>query len=73
MKNTAEKKLSKKTMKALEQIALAADYGLEKRGDLEDRWNDTEDFPEVSIRAIKTMLEEAYRLGRKDAEKEAKA
>ena len=43
---------------------MEADYGLEVRGDLESRWNDTEDFPEVSIRAIRTMLEKAYELGK---------
>lgn len=30
--------------------------------------NDSEDFPEISIRALQEMLEQAYLLGRADAE-----
>lgn len=73
MKNRTEKKLSRKTLEALEQIALAADYGLKCRGDIQSRDNDSEDYPEVSIRAIQAMLENAYRLGREDGKKEIRA
>ena len=59
------------TDKKLEQIAMKADYALEQRGGLDTRWNDTEDFPEVSICAIQTMLEQAYLLGKADAKKNA--
>ena len=62
------KGVSKKTLRALEQIALSADYGLEMRGGIENRNNDTEDFPEVSIYAIQKMLEQAYLLGKKEAQ-----
>ena len=61
------KGISKKTLKALEKIAMDADYGLEMRGGIDGRDNDSEDFPEVSICAIQRMLEEAYRLGRAEA------
>ena len=63
------KGISKKTLKALEKIALEADYGLQLRGGIEGRNNDTEDFPEVSILAIQAMLEKAYLLGKADAQK----
>ena len=65
------KGISKKTLRALERIALEADYGLELRGGIEGRNNDSEDFPEVSIYAIQTMLEKAYLLGKMDGTKKA--
>ncbi len=48
-----------------------ADYGLELRGGIEGRNNDSEDFPEVSINAIQAMLEKAYLLGKADGMKKA--
>ena len=65
------KGISRKTLRALEQIAMAADYGLELRGGIEGRNNDSEDFPEVSINAIQAMLEKAYLLGKADGMKKA--
>ena len=65
------KGISKKTLRALERIALEADYGLELRGGIEGRNNDSEDFQEVSILAIQTMLEKAYLLGKMDGTKKA--
>lgn len=65
------KGISRKTLKVLEQIAMAADYGLELRGGIEGRNNDSEDFPEVSINAIQAMLEKAYLLGKADGMKKA--
>ena len=65
------KGISKKTLRALEQIAMEADYGLELRGGIEGRYNDSEDFPEVSINAIQAMLEKAYLLGKADGMKKA--
>ena len=65
------KGISKKTLRALEQIAMTADYGLELRGGIEGRNNDSEDFPEVSINAIQAMLEKAYLLGKADGMKKA--
>ena len=65
------KGISKKTLKRLEQIAMEADYSLEMRGGIDGRNNDSEDFPEVSILAIQTMLEKAYLLGKMDGTKKA--
>ena len=56
-------------MRALEQIAMNADYALEIRGGIDGRNNDEEDFPEISINAIQTMLEQAYLLGKAEAAK----
>ena len=64
------KGISKKTLRALEQIALVASYTLEMRGGIEGRNNDEEDFPEISVNAIQEMLEKAYLLGKADAAKE---
>ena len=64
-------KLSRKTLKELEQIAMRASYTLQQRGGIDGRMNDEEDFPEISVISIATMLEEAYNLGRKDAAAEA--
>ena len=64
------KGISKKTLRALEQIALGASYTLEMRGGIEGRNNDEEDFPEVSVNAIQEMLEKAYLLGKADAANE---
>ena len=63
--------ISRKTLRMLEQIAMDADYGLELRGGIEGRNNDSEDFPEVSINAIQAMLEKAYLLGKADGMKKA--
>ena len=65
------KEISRKTLQALEEIAMEADYGLEMRGGIDGRNNDCEDFPEVSIWAIQTMLEKAYLLGKEDGQKQA--
>ena len=62
------KKISRKTAKALEKIAMSASYRLEYRGGIDERNNDSEDFPEISIRALQEMLEQAYLIGRADAE-----
>ena len=65
------KGISKKTLRALERISMEADYSLEMRGGIDGRSNDIEDFPEVSICAIQRMLEQAYLLGKADAQKKA--
>ena len=41
------KKISRKTAKALEKIAMSASYSLEYRGGIDERNNDSEDFPET--------------------------
>ena len=43
----------------LEQITMAADYGLELRDGIEGRNKDSEDSPEVSINATQAMPEQA--------------
>lgn len=58
--------ISKNTEKALEQIAMNESYALECRGGLEDRYNDEEDFEDMSICSIRAMLEKAYLLGLKN-------
>jgi hypothetical protein len=62
------KKISRKTAKALEKIAMSASYSLEYRGGIDERNNDSEDFPEVSVWALRKMLQQAYLLGRSDGE-----
>jgi hypothetical protein len=69
--NSKEKGISKKTLRALEQIALETSCSLELRGGIEVRNNDSEDFPEISIFSIQAMLERAYLLGKADGMKEA--
>lgn len=48
------------------EIAKRNIYGLEKRGDLEQRFIDSEDFLDVAVWSIRKMLEEAYELGKQD-------
>lgn len=61
--------ISKKELEALEKIAMAASYTLKIRGGIETRNNDEEDFPEIGINSLQTMLEEAFRLGKAAATK----
>ena len=61
--------ISKKELEALEKIAMAASYTLKERGGIDTRNNDEEDFPEIGINSLQTMLEEAYRLGKANATK----
>ena len=63
--------LKPEKMEQLEQIAMDADFTLEKRGGIDVRDNDSEDFPEISVWAIQRMLDEAYQLGLKDGKKRA--
>ena len=66
---TKVKGISKKELEALEKIAMNASYSLEIRGGIECRDNDAEDFPEVSIKGVQTMLEKAFLLGKEKASK----
>ena len=59
-----EKKISAKTAKKLLKIAMENSVVVEERGDLERRWNDEEDFLDISVWGLKAMLEQAYQLGR---------
>ena len=58
--------LRRETLRALEQIAMKACWVLEKRGGIEERYSDAEDFLEITVMSIQGMLEEAYRLGVND-------
>lgn len=59
--------IKESTRKELERIAMNASIELKERGGIEDRNNDREDFPEISIWAIRAMLEKAYLLGKEEA------
>lgn len=52
-------------------LAIAMKYmpAMEARGDFEYRNCDEDDFLEVSVGSIQTILEEAYRLGQQEANK----
>lgn len=58
------KKVTKKQAAALLKIAKEASYTIERRGDLEERGWDGEDFLEVPVKSIEWMLEQAYLLGK---------
>ena len=66
------KKLSKKELESLVEIAKKYIYPVEARGDLETRDNDSEDFLEVSVWSIKAALEAAYELGKENNQKNGK-
>lgn len=55
--------LPKKVQKLLESIAMREDIALEMRKGIDGRFNDEEDFPEISIAALQAMLAKAYLLG----------
>lgn len=59
--------MTKKIEKQLLNIAKENSVVIEERGDLARRWNDSEDFIEVSVWGIEAMLKQAYELGRKAA------
>lgn len=65
--NKMRQEISKKTMNALEKIAMEKSSVIENRGGLERKWNNEEDFPEIAIWSIEEMLIAAYNLGRQDA------
>lgn len=52
--------------KKLLEIAMKRCYSIECRGDLEDHGSDSEDFIEVSVSAIKDIMEQAYELGKSE-------
>lgn len=59
-----EKAMTKKIEKILLAIAKKNNWEVEERGDLETRHSDQDDFIEVSVWGLKTMLEEAYAAGK---------
>lgn len=58
--------------KSLYKIAEKNLLAVEERGDLETRYNDSEDFLDVAVWTLQKMLEEAYELGKKQGEKQCK-
>lgn len=64
-----EIRLTKEQEKKLEEIAMAYSIEILERGGLDDRNNDREDFPEISIWSIRQILEEAYKAGLEDGRK----
>lgn len=56
--------MTKKIEKTLLAIAKKNNWEVEERGDLETRHSDQDDFIEVSVWGLKTMLEEAYAAGK---------
>lgn len=64
--------MKKNIEKELYRIAAFHSFEIENRGDLEYRYNDSEDCIELSVGAIQGMLEQAFELGRKTAELERK-
>ncbi|HEL1761089.1 TPA: hypothetical protein TXT63_000734 [Streptococcus suis] len=61
-----------KMRKSLYKIAEKNLLAVEERGDLETRYNDSEDFLDVAVWTLQKMLEEAYELGKKQGEKQCK-
>lgn len=56
--------MNKNIEKALEKIAMEESYAIEARGGLDERWNDEDDFKEISVTSLQRMLERAYELGK---------
>lgn len=56
--------MTEKEKQQLVEIAKRHIYEVKRRGDLESRGADSEDFVEASVWAIEDMLLEAYQLGR---------
>ena len=56
-------RITAKEAEALAKIAAKHNPEIKNRGGLDTRYNDSEDFVEVSVWGLAAMLEEAYRLG----------
>lgn len=59
--------MKSKELQKLVEIAKKNISALERRGDLEARYSDSEDFFETSVWSLKAALIEAYELGKKEA------
>lgn len=62
--------ISKKAQRKLLTIAKKHFYSVKKRGDLETRYHDAEDFLDISVWCLKAALEEAYELGLQEGKHE---
>lgn len=59
-----EKKMTKKEKAQILEMAKKEIYTVEKRGDLEQRGNDEDDFIEVGVYSLERALHQAYELGK---------
>lgn len=59
-------KLTKKEQRKVLEIAKRVVYGVKERGDLEQRFNDSEDFLDIAVWTLREAMEEAYALGKED-------
>ena len=59
----AKEKIDAAILNELTEIAKKNSYTIERRGDLETRRSDEEDFQEIAIWDLKDMLIAAYELG----------
>lgn len=53
--------------KELEKIAMQESYTIRMRGGLDAHDNDYDDYKEISVWSLQTMLERAYELGKSNA------
>ena len=62
-------KTTKKLEKALTEIAIRTMCPVERRGSLETRRSDEEDFLDIAVWELREALLAAYELGRRDGAK----
>ena len=62
--------LTKKEQRKVLAIAKRIVYGVKERGDLEQRFNDSEDFLDIAVWTLREAMEEAYALGKEDGRNE---
>ncbi len=63
-------KLTKREQRKVLTIAKRVVYGIKERGDLEQRFIDSEDFIEIAVWTLREAMEEAYARGKEDGKNE---
>ena len=63
-------KLTKKEQQKVLEIAKRVVYGVKDRGDLEQRYRDSDDFLDIAVWTLREAMEEAYALGKEDGKRE---
>ena len=63
-------KLTKKEQRKVLEIAKRVVYGVKERGDLEQRFRDSDDFLDIAVWTLRQAMEEAYALGKEDGRNE---
>ena len=63
-------KLTKKEQRKVLEIAKRVVYGVKERGDLEQRFRDSDDFLDIAVWTLRQAMEEAYALGKEDGKRE---